>query len=122
MILTFKRKRPGPRRGIRRPTAAILAERTARDRRDVETAAAIHAAWLASRASAGVPDLAYLEAARVAQQAHIEEVRLLAELRAELAAERQQQSSETTKRPTVYVPAGRPRMGPSLAPPDSQWS
>jgi len=108
MILTFKRKRPGPRRGVRRSQTMILAERTARDRRDIETARTRHAQWLANR-TARPPDMWDSRAALEADLAHRAEVRLLAELHVELEAERRSEA----ERPHVYVPSRTPTMGRS---------
>jgi hypothetical protein len=83
------------------------------EQRGVEQAAAIHARWLASRATAGIPDLVHLEAARIAGQAEAEGARLRREIHAELEAERQSDTG-----PRTYIPARRPRMGRSLAPPE----
>jgi hypothetical protein len=111
--LQLVRKTPGPHRGVRRSQAAICAARMERDRRDVAQAAAVHARWLASRATAGIPDLVHLEAARIAGQAEAEGARLRREIHAELEAERQSDTG-----PRTYIPARRPRMGRSLAPPE----
>jgi hypothetical protein len=107
MNLQFIRKRPGPRRGVRRSQTMILAERMARDRRDIEQARAEHARWLASRVTAGVPDLVYLEAARVAAEAEADGARLRREIHA-LALE---------ERLHPEVPAVRPPLRPPLRPP-----
>jgi hypothetical protein len=104
-----KRPRPGPRRGVRRSQTMILAERTERDLLGIETARTRHAQWLANR-SARPPDMWDERAALEAEQAHVAEVRLLAELHAELEAERR---SETAERPHVYVPSRTPTMGRS---------
>jgi hypothetical protein len=90
----------------------ILAERTARDRRDIEQARTRHAQWLANRATRP-PDMWDERAIAEADRAHVAEVRLLAELHAELAAERR---SETAERPHVYVPSRTPTMGRSTLP------
>lgn len=110
--LQLVRKRPGPRRGIRRSQTVILAERTARDRRDIEQARTRHAQWLANR-SARPPDMWDERAIAEAEAARAAEVRLLRELHAELEAERQSDTG-----PRTYIPARRPRMGRSLAPPE----
>lgn len=112
MILTFKRKRPGPRRGVRRSQAVVWATRMERDRRGVEQARAQHAQWLANRA-ARPPDMWDERAALEADLAHRAEVRLLAELHIELEAERR---SETAERPRTYTPSRAPTMGRSTLP------
>lgn len=105
--LQLVRKRPGPRRGVRRSQTTILAERTERDRRGVEQARARHAQWLANRA-ARPPDLWHMEAARQAEQAHRAEIQLRAELRRELAEERLHPA----------VPAVRPPLRPPMRDPE----
>ena len=107
MILTFKRKRPGPRRGVRRSQAVVWAARMERDRSGIEQARTRHAQWLANRA-ARPPDMWDERAALEAEQAHRAEVRLKAELRRELEAERR---SETAERPRTYTPSRAPTMG-----------
>jgi hypothetical protein len=77
------------------------------EQRAVEQAAAIHARWLASRATVGIPDLAHLEAARIAGQAEAEGERLRREIHA-LALE---------ERLHPEVPAVRPPLRPPLRPP-----
>ena len=74
------------------------------EQRGVEQAAAIHARWLASRATAGVPDLAYLEAARVAAEAEAEGARLRQEIHALALEERLQADVPAPLRPPMREP------------------
>jgi hypothetical protein len=108
--------RSGPRRGSHGRRAIPEVERERHARLDIEQAAERHRAWLASRPACGVPDLVHLQAIAEAEAAQASEARLLAELRAELQAEREQEGapvrpeereleSEAEPRPAVYVPA-----------------
>ncbi len=93
--------RKSPTCGNGRHQTAILSERKERETRAVEQARIRHEQWLANGA-ARPPDMWDERAALEADRAHAEEVRLLAELRRELEAERQQSGAE---RPVVYIPA-----------------
>lgn len=110
MNLAFVRK--GPRLARRISIGADLrargiARRLA-EQRGIEQAAAIHARWLASRATAGVPDLVYLEAARIAAQAEAEGARLRREIHALAVEERLQAVVRPPLRPPIRTPEPEP--------------
>ena len=107
--LQFIRKGPRSTRriSIGADLRAIATARRLREEKAIQQARIVHERWLANRATVGIPDLVYLEAARIAIAAEAAGKRLRREIHA-LALEERLQAEVPVVRPPLRPPLREP--------------